>query len=431
MISRVSAFASMAVSKKAVRIERIFFVLVIAMIFFQKLGLNFGDAAIGLDTILMWIGFVMLIGSSRFNPARGLLLCLMVLAILGMMVSITPPDRPTAFGIVAAAFIPFMLEIPISEEGALRCFNHFQRCMSVIAVIVLVQQGLQYTVGNRYWPNLETVIPESFLYPGFAYIHPYAFGSPYLTPNGVFFLEPSALSYYLSIALIIEIIWFKSFTRFCLFAAALGACMAVTGIATVLLSSPFWISRVDKRIWHILIWGIIPLILLAAHFGALDHLFARSDELSDNQSSGYARIMLPLQSISDQLSSSNVMFGHGAGSTPRAANFVEWPFSKLLYEYGIIVAILFHAYLLTCMFGRPLSRALSFSMLLPYLFFGGGFVSHASVMPLILFGSLLSVSSASSVSTISSRIRPDLLRPPFLGVASRQQKAKRLFLEGG
>jgi hypothetical protein len=306
-----------------------------------------------------------------------------------------------------------MFEIDISADGALRCLNSFQKCMSFIAIIVIAQQALQYTVGNRYWPNLEAVVPQSFLYPGFAYIRPYAFGSPYLTPNGVFFLEPSALSYYLAIALIIEIIWFKNFGRVCLFGTGLAACMAVTGIATVLLSSPFWIRHVDRRIWRMLTWGIIPLILLGAHFGAFNVLFARSGELSNNQSSGYARIMLPLQSIATQFSSGDVMFGPGAGSTPRLADLVQWPFSKLLYEYGLFVAISFHVYLFTCMFGRPLSRALSFSMLIPYLFFGGGFVSHASVMPLILFGSLLSVSPARSVKTLSNRMRSELPQPSF------------------
>jgi hypothetical protein len=66
-----------------------------------------------------------------------------------------------------------------------------------------------------------------------------------------------------------------------------------------------------------------------------------------------------------------------------------------MHEYGLVSALLFHAFLASCVFAEKRSRATMFVALIPYLFFGGGFVSHASVMPLLLLCSLLKVEERS------------------------------------
>jgi hypothetical protein len=161
------------------------------------------------------------------------------------------------------------------------------------------------------------------------------------------------------------------------------------------LASPLLLPRLRPRVRRALLALIVP-VAVAAVFGTFHSILSRSGELTASNSSGYARIVVPLLSIVDQaMHDPNLLLGHGAGSSPRALNGVQWPFSKLMYEYGLIVALLFHAFLASCVFAERRSREVMFVALMPYLFFGGGVVSHASVMPLLLLGSLLKVEEQS------------------------------------
>jgi hypothetical protein len=65
------------------------------------------------------------------------------------------------------------------------------------------------------------------------------------------------------------------------------------------------------------------------------------------------------------------------------------PAQKMLYEYGLLAALTFHAYLLTAVLRRSPSRTIGVFMLIPHLLFGGGFVTHTNIMMLVMFGSLL------------------------------------------
>ncbi|MDB5562364.1 MAG: O-antigen ligase like rane protein, partial [Hyphomicrobiales bacterium] len=234
--------------------------------------------------------------------------------------------------------------------------------------------------------------PPSLLYPGFAYLRPYSWDPTRLTPNGLFLLEPSVLSYYLALATTIELTVLRNISRLWLYLLAMLACLAVTGPAALVLASPLLLPGMQPGMRRALLLLIVPLAAAALLTGAFSPLLGRLGELGAVNSSGYGRIVAPLLAIADQATNDpNWLLGYGAGSSPRANNVVQWPFSKLMYEYGLIVAIVFHLYLLSCVFSERRSRAVVFVALLPYLFFGGGFVSHASVMPLLLLGSLLKV----------------------------------------
>jgi hypothetical protein len=392
----------------------VFTVLVIAMVFLQKLG---SDAGVGINLIILWIAVGLLIAHNRaeFVLSR---LVLMVLVLDAMMLSIivgTEAPKLTAVYILTAMYAGFTLRVWVTRDEASHCFKVFQSCMVIIAAIVLCQQAIQYTIGSQFWPNLDVIVPKSFLYPGFAYIRPYSWQSPYLEPNGIFFLEPSVLSLYLAIAIGLEIEWFRNMWRLGLYATAMLACLAETGPVALILAGPFLLAKFGRKLAIIVVILGIPASLVLFEAGWLDIFLDRTTELSNSNSSGYNRVVLPLQSIIDQFSNSEepILTGFGPGSSTKGLNIVQWPFSKLFYEYGFLTAFLFHLYLLSCVFDRPPSYPLTLIMLLPLLFFGGGFVSHASVMPLILFGSLLRVGSGRVMASNSINIphQPHLLSP--------------------
>jgi len=374
-------------------VYRVFASLVIAMIFLQKFAINIGDGTVGFNLGILWVGLGLLaVGNYvEFAPSRLALLSALLVAMMFSLGSDVPLRLP-AFGLVVATYTAFVLQVRVSYEVASRCLMVFQTCMVAIAFIVLGQQVLQYTVGNQFWPNLDDLAPKAFLDHGFAYIRRYAWDSPYLEPNGIFFLEPSELSYYLAIAIALELLWFRNSLRLSLYVIAMLACLAGTGPLTLAITAPLWVIRLPRKLSFILIFTGAPIVIAGFAVGWLDPMLARLNELSQENSSAYSRIVLPLQAITDQIASPGNWFtGWGPGSMVKGRDIVAWPFSKLLYEYGLLTAVLFHAYLLVCMFDRALSGILSIVMLVPFLFFGSGFVSHANVMPLLLFGALLRI----------------------------------------
>lgn len=379
------------------QISAVFGLMVVAMIVLQKFGLNVGDGAVGLNVAVLWlgIGVLALRGHVEIGTTRLMLLILVLNAIMLNFVLHGQMPKLSALAILLAMYAGFVIRMRISHALAMRCIGHFQTCMAVIAVVVLAQQVVQYTIGNRFWPNLDAIVPAPLLYGGFAYLHPYKWNSPLLEPNGIVFLEPSALSGYLAMAVALEVTCFFRVKRLLLYVAAMLACLAGTGPTTLLLTLPFWARRLDRRVVAVMLLVGLPFIAIAYGAGWFDPLLARSGELSDSKSSGFTRIMLPLAAIRDQLQDwSSLLMGSGPGTSVRGANLVQWPFSKLLVEYGLLTAVLFHIYILVCVLQNSPVRAALSVILVPYLFFGGGFVSHATVMPLFLLGSLLAIDSA-------------------------------------
>lgn len=362
------------------------------MIFLQKIGFSVSAGAFGLDAMLLWLGLGLLLLAGDLTIVRHRLVLLIILLnaiVLSLLLSGLVP-KLSALLIVLVMFAGFVFRLRLPEALLNRCLDGFQRTMAIIAACVLAQQVLQYTVGNRFWPNLDRLIPPALLYPGFAYIHPYSWRSPLLEPNGVFFLEPSGLSYYLAISLVLEAVRFRRLRLLALFLVATLACRAETGPVVLLITAPLWAARMGRRLFVPIALVGVPLMIVALHAGWLSSLTGRAGELGNSQSSGYARVVVPFETIRTTIADPDFLLtGLGPGASPRGANLVAWPFSKLLVEYGLVTAVLFHLYLLVCVLDGPPSRVLGLVMLLPYLFFGGGFVSHASVMPLLLLGSLL------------------------------------------
>lgn len=371
--------------------------LALCAIFAQKLGITTAaGGAIGFDAIIlvMAVLWLFLSGLAVIDPARLLcfsaLICSMAISFVGeSMLGIEVKSLP-AVGVLIMLYGMMVFRVDTDRETILRCFNVFQIAMGVIAVIVMAQQVMQFTIGNQYWPNLNNIIPGNLLLYGYAYLRPYAWNSPYLTPNGVFFLEPSVVSQYLAIALVIEIIWFKRVGRLALYSLGLIACLAGTGLTVIALVSPLLLRHVDRRLMKWIVGIGLPLLLIGAWAGAFNHILDRSTEFSSSNSSAYARMVVPFNDTMTLASDpSYLVTGNGPGTSPKGNDQVQWPANKIIYEYGILAAILFHVFLLLAVLGSSVSRTLTLVVLIPHLFFGGGFVDHTSIMALVLFGSLL------------------------------------------
>jgi hypothetical protein len=428
MMFRVTIGAARYTSPQA-RVEAEFAVLAFSAIFLEKLGLPIAEGSIGLPVLVLW-GVLLrrfVQGAATIDPLRaGLFASLLCTIMLSLFIEQELVSLP-ALLIFLGMYGTMLFRVDVDRSMMLRCMNKYQAGMIWIAYIVIGQQLIQYTIGSNYWLNLNKIIPSPLLVGGYEYLRPYRWNSPYLTPNGIFFLEPSGVSWSLALALAAEIIWFKRIKRFGIFALALLTCMAGTGITIIALFAPPLLIKMDRQLlkWTITLGA--PLLLTAAACGAFSQLLDRSAEFSKVNSSGYGRMVLPFEStLTLATNPSYLINGNGPGTSLKGTQ-VQWPANKLIFEYGLMTAIVFHIFLLVTVLRHSASTTLAMIVLIPHLFFGGGFVTHTNIMMLVLFGSFLRLRPDASVLPVSSRSKS--LHDNIHGIDRRQLLASGSNLE--
>lgn len=392
VINSTSLYAS-AGELRQVKVQLAFTILTFSSIFLQKLGF----LQIGLNACILWIVLIWLytVGVAVIVPSRLILFAILLAALMLSVLFSFELVSPQALLLLLVMYATFLFRVDVSQATLLRCFERYQNAVWWVAWIVIGQQVIQYTVGNTYWPNLDKIIPDFILVHGYNYLRPYSWNSPYLTPNGVFFLEPSSVSEYLATAVALELIWLRRLDRLALFTAATLLGVAGTGPTVLVVCAPLLLFNLDRRIVG---WAVglgVPLLVFAFASGLLGHYLDRSTEFYDNKASAYGRFVEPF-AATRQLASDpdNLISGQGAGSSPKGGDIVQWPANKMIYEYGILSAILFHIFLLVAVLGSSANRTMTLIILIPHLFFGGGFVAHTNIMQLVMFGSLLRLVSA-------------------------------------
>ena len=374
-----------------------FAVLAFSAIFLQKIGFTPTSditSSVGLDDfilcgVLLWL---LARGSAMIDPSRSVLFLALVCSVTLSLYLAGGYGSLPAVIVFLGMYGTMVFQVDVDRAILLMCVNKFQSCMYWIAWIIIGQQIIQYTIGNNYWPNLNNLIPSPLLIGGYAYWRPYSWKSPYFVPNGVFFLEPSIASGYLAIALAAEILWFSRLKRIALFGVALLVGMAATGPVVIALFSVPLLFKMERRLRGWVVGFGVPLLLVAALSGVFSHYTDRSREFSQTNSSAHGRLVVPFdQSLNIATDPSYVITGNGPGSSVKGDNQVQWPVNKLIFEYGLLTAILFHIFLLFVVLRDSPSILLGMILLIPHLFFGGGFVTHTNIMLLVMFGTLLRV----------------------------------------
>jgi len=383
-------------------------VLALSAIFLQKIGFPIAGNYIGLDAVILWgvLLWLFMRGDAVIDPSRALLFTALLMVVLVSLFIVQSVKSAPALIIFLAMYAAMLFKVEVDRATVGRCLNVFQVSMCIAACIVIAQQIIQYTVGNSYWPNLDRILPHYLLVGDYAYIRPYAWRSPYLVPNGVFFLEPSAVSGFTALALAAEIVWFKRLWRLGLYASSLVVGMAGSGITIIAICSFPLFLKMDR---HLRLWTLglgVPIFLAAILLGAFTHLVERSSEFSNQNSSAYARFIVPFEAtLRLSADPDYLVVGNGPGTSLRAVNTVQWPINKIIYEYGFLTAVVFHVFLFVAVLGKPASRTVAMVIFIPHVVFGGGFVTHANIMMLVFFGSLLRITPENIRSAMFHRER--------------------------
>jgi hypothetical protein len=389
------------------RIYAFFVLQVIAVVFLQKIkipGLEGGPSA---TFLTVWIGLLWLVPFAELAAGRAVLYALIVSVAFVSQIFTGQEFSAASFLLFCLAYTPFVLVIRVSRELYLRCLNSFQTIMVIIGVIVIIEDVWQVLTSWQSFPNMNELFPKTILVEGYAYIQPLYYGSNYVKPNAFFFLEVSLISQFTACALVVELVFFQRLWRIALYVIVLFIAFAGTGLLMAALVSPFLLLRLSKR----LVWvGILPSLMIvttAVSMGWYEEVQQRFSEFNRSDSSGYMRFIEPGEKLAEFTSaSSSIYTGVGAGAAPKDPGVVWWSVTKLVAEYGIVTAVLFHLFFLVALFADAPCRLLALTIALMFSFMGSNLLCMPIVNLCLLLSALLRPVTSSTAQPLSIKTSP-------------------------
>ena len=366
---------------------------IVALILLQGFGIPFAGSSVELCLPIYFASLALVIVGLNLSvsPVRLILYGAMVAAmVISQLLSGSQIDLP-AFMLVLVLYTAFVLEIPVSRSTLHQVLGIFQRIMMGAAALVFLQHAIQFTLGSAYWPSLKSLLPPELLFPGYNYLQPFDYGSPYIKPNGFFFLEASLVSQFLAIALVIELSVFRRIGVLAFFVAAMFACLAGSGLLILAIAAPILALRAPPRLW---LAGAVLLAITgiaATTLGWTELTGRRIAEFSNPGSSAYNRYIRPMQQIEGLAEEpERIVIGHGAGRTPIGDQGDDTlPLSKMAYEYGFVAMLILLTLMVAAIFTGGTNIAIATVLFLFYNLGGGGLsVPVYVLLPAVLAANL-------------------------------------------
>ena len=276
--------------------------------------------------------------------------------------------------IIISAF--YVFRVQLDWEHYLKWLANFQLIAVGAASLLFLNWAMQFV--HLGMIDLNSLIPKKLLYLHYNYIQPIHWGSPWMKPNAVFFLETSHISQFLAMAIVIELTCFFRMRYLAFLGAALLSSFGGTGMLMMAASLPFVLGRVPKGV---VLAGIVALPIAymgASAIGLTGNIEGRVSEFGSRGTSGEMRFSRPAEAVVDAMfgDETDLFIGKGAGSMPKGksakgANFAWAPYSKVFVEYGIVAFIFWALLILTAMFGHGAPFAISWAVFLQYQFMNG------------------------------------------------------------
>jgi len=304
--------------------------------------------------------------------------------------------------VLHAAYLVRLRSPPTSNET----LYLYQCVMVAIGVLGVAQFAAQFVLGKTIAFPMENLQGASYFQNGFNNLIPLRYGSSVFKSNGVFLLEPSFLSQFMAIALIVEIAVFRRPWRMALFAIALLSSYSGTGIVMLACALPFLMTL--RRALFLLAGAAVgacvlvfadafDIRMLSGRLEALDidAFTNRITEIEDPSSSAFMRFV-GIGLLIEQYVLTDVwftFFGRGAGSifqfsagAQASAHDPTW--GKIFFEYGLVGFLAYMGFMLHVILSPRRPRSLKFAMLVQFLFLGGFAVSpyaHALIAALLVW----------------------------------------------
>ncbi len=213
----------------------------------------------------------------------------------------------------------------------------------------------------------------------------------------------------------------------------MAATLSGTGILLLVVGITLLFILVPNRIKpSYLVAGVVGLAIVFST-PAANILLDRRDETSQQGSSGYIRFVQPFTEVSDGLSkdASRYVVGAGAGASDRllessakgqqGAAVVYGIAPKMAFEYGLIAAFLFVAFLLISILRGPPLPVLPMSVIIMIFFLSGSLLQPHTIVLAWMLTSLWGPPVTVGVSALAASLRRqrDRAQPADLPNSSR------------
>ncbi len=353
-----------------------------ATIFLQRFVMPFsGGIALHLFVMLAVVGVLALRGALVVDPVRVGLMSLFACSLSLSTAANASNVSLDSAALVTVMYMPFVLSLRAPDGLFEDCARIFQRMMLFCAVAGILQYTLQYIFPGPRLFTFRNLVPEDWLIANFNTTNPLTWGSHIYKSNGVFFVEPSVFSQFLSIAILFEVLYFRRTMRMAVFVIALLLTYSGTGPLMLGIVLPWVILQ--RRAYRLLI-GLAVLAGIAVATGDLWHLDAllgRVSEFGQRDTSATDRFIAAAWVIADTMrwSAHDMLLGYGPGSYVRVVRFAAYDahdpvWAKLLFEYGILGVVSFSAFFCRALFHAVPSGWIAVALGVGFIVFGGEFL---------------------------------------------------------
>lgn len=273
----------------------------------------------------------------------------------------------------------------------------FLRTMLVLSVVGMLQMAAQYSGAWSYQDYLGQAVPPELLVPGYNTNAPTGYLSPIFRGNAFVFLEPSFLSQFCALALLLALV--RRAPAWQLGVLAGGLASAVSGTGFLLLAVGLAVlvvrDRAAIRAGYVGVGVVSAALLLVTPFG-LD-LVDRVGEFGQSGTSASLRFIQPytetVRGLDQDLS--RYVVGAGPGSSERlllsnrggaiGAPVTYTTAPKLVFEYGLVAGGSFMVFLVVAMFrGAALPVLPAALLVMTWVLSGALLQSHTAVLVWLL-----------------------------------------------
>jgi hypothetical protein len=361
------------------RLVTVFVVLIVVL---QRFGLDAGGTVVSVAMPLAYgfIGISIATQMAVVSRLRAGLLTVAVSAVLLTTAAVSWLDVDdryslTSLALLVALYLPWVFRArdPYGAAVVAQAGRTFVRTMLVLSVVGMAQLGAQLA-GIWEWDDLLRDLLPDFIVPMYNYTNELSYGVGIYKSTAFVVLEPSFLSQYCALAILIGIVLRVRAWQLLLLAGGLASAVSGTGLVLLGVGAGLLLLRAPRllRVSYVVVGVLTPVLIYFSPVGSF--LLQRQGEFTQEGTSGNSRFVLPFQAAWDGLLAEPLRFFIGAGpgavdrvlaSTEVSVNSADVLYStipKLAFEYGILAGGLFILFLVLATIDRAPWRVVPAAM---------------------------------------------------------------------
>src|SRR5271166_3132458 len=293
-----AAVPNLRLNERHQAVVRFATVQVFMLIYLQKFALGSPPFQISIPMAIfpIYMTWMLVRHNLSLSPSKLGLYLVFISCLLFSQLLVGKLDSFSSILQVALVYATMTITTDLPEAGHRLILSRFVKLMILPSLIIIFQYSWQKITGLPDFIDMDAMLPKSVLAQGYFYNAHYPdWTSSFTRPNGFFFLEPSAVSFYTAIAAIIEMTYFMRRSMLILLIVATVLSTGATGMTLLMIGVPLVFIR--KMPVHVTIMAVIAVVIglsCASMTGIELPLASRMSELDHpTSSSGGGRIIVP------------------------------------------------------------------------------------------------------------------------------------------